>query len=81
METSELGANLAVEDSFELTFRGSAWPMDGSLVPKPGTPARRAALIYAPANFGKTTEMRERAQKMRCAGHKTVFVLSRRMCA
>lgn len=41
--------------------------------------ARRASVIRAPANFGKTTEMREQSCRMRQQGQHAVFVPLRRV--
>ncbi|GAB3647830.1 hypothetical protein [Ramlibacter alkalitolerans] len=41
--------------------------------------ARRASVIRAPANFGKTTEMVEQARRMREQGQHAIFVALRRV--
>jgi hypothetical protein len=42
---------------------------------------RRASVVHAPANFGKTTEMEAQASRLRNEGHKAVFVALRRVRA
>jgi hypothetical protein len=41
--------------------------------------SRRASIIQAPANFGKTTELEEQASRLRAEGQKAVFVTLRRV--
>lgn len=41
--------------------------------------ANRFSVVVAPANFGKTTEMRKRAEEMRIAGKSAVFIELRKM--
>lgn len=40
---------------------------------------QRSSLVVAPANFGKTTEMQQQAQRLRSAGRSAVFVALRRL--
>ena len=42
---------------------------------------RRASVIVAPANYGKTTEMEEQAKRLRGEGQPVVFVPLRRVRA